>query len=180
MNPNVFHLSEHNKIRSAVECLAGPHWKNVLTCNNHALDPNRKWLETTGILISTPALPGTMTGLLCQFISKGRCNDRKWVAVQFICIYGNGARHLPAKSCHTMHGDAAARFLSELGVEQLEPIVNNLSGRRAAIIERPVLRDDTIMKRLVSKNPSKDVTKLTELSTLTRTWIPSFSTGALS
>lgn len=55
-----------------------------------------------------------------------------------------------------MHGDAAARFLSELGVEQLEPVVNNLSGRGAAIIERPVLHEETNIKCLKSGDRSKD------------------------
>lgn len=56
-----------------------------------------------------------------------------------------------------MHGDAAARFLSELGVEQLEPVVNNLSGRGAAIVERPVLREETNIERLTSEDQPKDV-----------------------
>lgn len=43
-----------------------------------------------------------------------------------------------AKPCHTVHSDAAARLLSELGVEQLEPIIHDLGGRRGAIIEGPV------------------------------------------
>lgn len=81
-----------------------------------------------------------------------------------------------------MHGNAAAGFLSELGVEQLEPVVNNLSGRRAAIIERPVLRQDAGVKCSTFKDHSKDVRekKMDEKCPLTRTWIPSFSTGALS
>lgn len=82
-----------------------------------------------------------------------------------------------------MHCDAAARFLSELGVEQLEPVVNNLSGRRGAIVKRPVLRENASVKCSMLKDQSKDIKKnknKQELFTLTRTWIPSFSTGALS
>lgn len=56
-----------------------------------------------------------------------------------------------------MHGDAAARFLSELGVEQLEPVVNNLSGRGGAIVERPVLHEETNIKCLMSGDQPKDV-----------------------
>lgn len=51
----------------------------------------------------------------------------------------DAARHSPSKSCYTVHTDAAAGFLSELGVEQLEPVVHDLGGRRGAIIEGPVL-----------------------------------------
>lgn len=51
----------------------------------------------------------------------------------------DAANCLPAKPCHTMHSNAATRFLSELGVEQLEPLVHNLIGRRGTIIKGPVL-----------------------------------------
>lgn len=51
----------------------------------------------------------------------------------------NTASYSPAKPCNTVHSDAAARFLSKLGVEQLEPVVHNLGGRRGTIIEGPVL-----------------------------------------
>lgn len=144
MNPNTFNLSDHNKIRRTAKRLAGCRWNNVLTCYNHALAPNTKWLETTGILISTPALPGTITPPLCQFLQNRRCGDRNRGLQRgsFTCVYRN-PRSLPAKSCHAMHGDAAARFLSELVIEQLEPVVNDLSGRGAAIVERPVLHQET-------------------------------------
>lgn len=177
MNPNTFNLSDHNKIRSAAQHLAGRRWNNVLTCYNRALAPNRKRLEPAGILISTPALPGTIPPLLCQFLGNGRCDDRNRGLRRgsFWGLYRN-PRSLPAKSRHTMHGDAAARFLSELGVEQLEPVVNNLSGRGAAIVERPVLRQEANIKPLMSRDQPKDG----QASTRTRTWIPSFSTGALS
>lgn len=46
----------------------------------------------------------------------------------------------PAKSCHTVHSNAAAGFLSKLGVEQLEPVIHNLGWRRGAIIKGPVLQ----------------------------------------
>lgn len=51
----------------------------------------------------------------------------------------DAANHSPAKPCHTMHSNAATRFLSELGVEQLEPLIHNLIGRRGTIIKGPVL-----------------------------------------
>lgn len=38
-----------------------------------------------------------------------------------------------------MHGDAAARLLPELGVEQLEPVVHDLCGGRRSVIKRPIL-----------------------------------------
>lgn len=56
-----------------------------------------------------------------------------------ICRENNTACYSPAKPCNTVHSDAAARFLSKLGVEQLEPVVHNLGGRRGTIIEGPVL-----------------------------------------
>lgn len=129
----------------------------MLTCYNHALAPNRKWLETAGILISTPALPGTITPLLCQFLRKRRRDDRNCGLQRgsCSCVYRN-PRSLPPKSCHTMHGDAAARFLSELGVEQLEPVVNDLSWRGAAVVERPVLHEHT-NKCLMSRDQPKNV-----------------------
>lgn len=40
-----------------------------------------------------------------------------------------------------MHSDAAAGFLSKLGVEQLEPVVHNLGGRRGTVVEWPVLEE---------------------------------------
>lgn len=40
-----------------------------------------------------------------------------------------------------MHSDAAARLLSKLGVEQLEPVVHDLGWRRGTIIEWPVLEE---------------------------------------
>lgn len=51
------------------------------------------------------------------------------------------ARRSPSESCNTVHGDAAAGLLSELGVEQLEPVVHNLGWRRGAVVEGPVLED---------------------------------------
>lgn len=45
----------------------------------------------------------------------------------------------PSQPSHTVHGDAAARFLSELGVEQLEPVVHDLGGGRSSIIKGPIL-----------------------------------------
>lgn len=38
-----------------------------------------------------------------------------------------------------MHGDAAARLLSELGVEQLEPVFHDLGWGRSSVIEGPIL-----------------------------------------
>lgn len=58
-----------------------------------------------------------------------------------ICRENNTACYSPAKPCNTVHSDAAARFLSKLGVEQLEPVVHNLGGRRGTIIEGPVLEE---------------------------------------
>lgn len=38
-----------------------------------------------------------------------------------------------------MHGDAAARLLSELGVEQLEPVFHDLGWGWSPVIEGPIL-----------------------------------------
>lgn len=133
-------------------------WLDVsgTTCSHLALAPDTKWLETTGILISTPALPGTITPALCQFLHYGRCGDRnrgsRRGSFPRVC---RNPRSLPAKSRHAVHGDAAARFLSELGVEQLEPVVNDLSGRGAAVVERPVLHGEP-NKWLTSGDRPKD------------------------
>lgn len=134
-------------------CLAGREWKNGLTCYNHAMDPNRKWTDNPGILLSTPAFSGTITTFLCQFIINGRYtvkNEKGCGRIYFpVSMEMDAASHLPAKSCHTMHSDAGTRFLSELGVEKLEPVVNNLSGRRATIIKRPILHREPNIKRFM-------------------------------
>lgn len=96
----------------------------------------------------------------------------------------NAARHPPAKPCHTVHSNAATRFLSKLGVKQLEPIVHNLSGRRGTVIKRPVLEVTKEARCRTSERINIQQERLLQMCicvlTLTTTWIPSFSTGALS
>lgn len=61
-----------------------------------------------------------------------------------------------------MHSNAATRFLSKLGVEQLEPVVHNLTGRRGTIIKRPVLEREQGWEKKVSgggETKSKATTK---------------------
>lgn len=55
--------------------------------------------------------------------------------------HNNAASHSPAKPCNTVHSDAAARFLSKLVAEQLEPVFHDLVGRRGTIIKGPVLEE---------------------------------------
>lgn len=52
----------------------------------------------------------------------------------------------PAKPCDTMHGNAAAGFLSKFGVEQLEPVVHDLGWGRGAVVKGPVLERVTTTK----------------------------------
>lgn len=50
----------------------------------------------------------------------------------------------PSQSCHTVDSDAAARLLSELQLQQVQPIIHNLVGGRSAIIKRPILEVDMV------------------------------------
>ncbi len=59
----------------------------------------------------------------------------------------NAARDSPAKPCNTVHSDAAARFLSKLVAEQLEPVFHDLVGRRGTVIEGPVLEETKEKKK---------------------------------
>lgn len=43
-----------------------------------------------------------------------------------------------AKPCHTVDSNAAARLLSELQFQQVQPIIHNLVGGRSTIIKRPI------------------------------------------
>lgn len=135
MNPDTSHLSgKRREITSAAGCLAGSRWKNVLTCYNHASDPHtQNCMENTGdININTCSLWNNDHSSLPVW--RKRCSQPS--------PQPRPHPHppLPAESRHTMHSHAAAGFLSELGVEQLQPVVHDLGGRRAAVVERPVLR----------------------------------------
>lgn len=55
----------------------------------------------------------------------------------------NCTPYIPSEARHTVYGDAAAGLLSKFGVEQLEPVIHDLGGRRGTIIKRPVLKQKT-------------------------------------
>lgn len=59
-----------------------------------------------------------------------------------------GRSYSPSEPSHTVHGDAAAWLLSELGVEQLEPVVHDLVGGRSSVIEGPILASERRRRKI--------------------------------
>lgn len=46
----------------------------------------------------------------------------------------------PSQAGHAVHGHAATGVLTELGLQQVQPIFHNLAGRRCSIIKWPILQ----------------------------------------
>lgn len=54
-------------------------------------------------------------------------------------MYINSVRYKPSKSSNTVHGHTAAGLVSELHLQQVQPVINHLVWRSRAIIKGPVL-----------------------------------------
>lgn len=58
--------------------------------------------------------------------------------------YSNSVRYKPSKSSNTVHGHAAAGLVSELHLQQVQPVINHLVWRSRAIIKGPVLGEHNV------------------------------------